>query len=254
MKKGFTKKEEKYLLDHRLEKPASDLAKEIGCSKSKVSHFFRKRGLKLPPEIREKFRVIKLTGRTTFTPEMDKFLIENYLTMPVKPLGEKIGKSYTGVMIRLRQLGLKIPKDLAAERKKIGWLRKGAPAFNKGMKQTEFLSPEAIQRTKKTRFKKGHIPHNVKPNGYERCTRNGYTEVRVSRGKYRFKHHLIYEKHYGKIPEGMLIRFKDGNTKNFAPSNLEAVSKLEHLQRNWLDYPAPLKKAIILTNKITKEL
>lgn len=252
-RRPFNQSEKEYLLHHRLQMPAADLAKELGCSKSKVASFFRRKGLKLPPEVREHFRTVKLKGRTSFTPEMDQFLMENYLTMPIKPLGEKIGKSFTGCMIRLRQLGLEIPQELREQRKRKGQRKKGEPSFNKGLKITEFMSKDAIARCSTTRFKKGCIPHNTKKIGHTRRSKDGYVQVKTAEG-YRFKHHLVYEKHFGKIPAGMMITFKDGNPGNLAPSNLEVITKKENLKRNWLELPPPLKKAIKLTNKITKEL
>lgn len=35
---------------------------------------------------------------------------------------------------------------------------KGVSPTNKGMKQEEYMSPEGLEKTKLTRFKKGHIP------------------------------------------------------------------------------------------------
>lgn len=253
MKKGFNQQEQEYLLANRLKKPSSDLAKDLGCSKSKVGSFFKRKGLTLPPEVREHFRTMKLRGRTSFTPEMDQFLIENYLTMPVKPLGEKIGKSYCGVMIRLKQLRLEIPPELREARKQKGQIKKGSVSFNKGKKQHEFMSPEAIARTKATRFQKGNLPHNTQPIGYESRNKDGYLMIKTTSGM-RYKHHVVYEQHHGKIPTGYVVRFKDGNLDNMDPNNLEAISKKEHLKKNWHEYPAPLKKAIRLTNKIKNSL
>ena len=46
--------------------------------------------------------------------------------------------------------------------------KKGDVPFNKGMKQSEWLSPDSIERTKATRFKKGNLPHNTRPLGHIR--------------------------------------------------------------------------------------
>lgn len=44
--------------------------------------------------------------------------------------------------------------------------KKGHTTFNKGKKMHEYMSQEAIERTKATRFKKGNIPPNHKPIGH----------------------------------------------------------------------------------------
>lgn len=43
--------------------------------------------------------------------------------------------------------------------------KKGQVSFNKGLKQTDYMTDAAIKKTKKTRFKKGQKPHNTKPIG-----------------------------------------------------------------------------------------
>lgn len=57
-------------------------------------------------------------------------------------------------------------------------------------------------------------------------TSNGFEETPVS------LHRAIYEKHYGKIPEGYHVHHKDGNPLNNDPSNLEAISTHQHLSEH----------------------
>lgn len=64
-------------------------------------------------------------GITTFTIEMDEFLKENYLKMPLKTMGKSIGKSDVGVRKRLSQLGLIIPPELIQKRVLDSRLKKG---------------------------------------------------------------------------------------------------------------------------------
>jgi hypothetical protein len=48
--------------------------------------------------------------------------------------------------------------------------KKGHVPFNKGLKQSEWMSPEAVAKTKATRFKKGQMPPTAMPLGYiSRC-------------------------------------------------------------------------------------
>ena len=66
-----------------------------------------------------------------------------------------------------------------------------------------------------------------KPIGYETSPdKRGRVYVKVGTpSEYRLKHHVLYEKHHGEIPENHVIKFKDGNDQNFAPENLIAVHR-----------------------------
>lgn len=112
--------------------------------------------------------------------------------------------------------------------------------WNKGMKQTDYMSLEMIEKTAKTRFQKGQDPHNTVPIGYERITQDGYVEVKVRHLKYgdsknknfELKQRLIYEKNFRPIPEGMIVEFLDGDKLNFEPSNLVLRTRQENMLRN----------------------
>lgn len=113
-----------------------------------------------------------------------------------------------------------------------GRFQKGHIPANKG------THPPSVGRMAETQFKKGHLPHNTKPIGYERVNRDGYIEVKIrmrpdrKTGKKNFapKHRLIWEKAYGPIPPGHNIVFLDGNKRNFALGNLACISKAENQQ------------------------
>lgn len=73
-------------------------------------------------------------------------------------------------------------------------------------------------------FKKGNIPHNHKPIGYEFLRSDGYIEIKVAEpNTWKLKHLYIYEKYKGKIPEGYNIIFLDQDKTNFNLDNLELV-------------------------------
>lgn len=63
--------------------------------------------------------------------------------------------------------------------------------------------------------------------GEERIGKRGMIEVRLasspykkSHSKWRGKHLLIWESLHGPIPEGHVVIFRDGDNRNFDPSNL----------------------------------
>jgi len=113
-----------------------------------------------------------------------------------------------------------------------GRFRKGHVPVNKGKKGVYAKGCE------KTWFKDGHMPHNTKPLGYERITRDGYIEVKVKmrpshpncNDNFKAKHRLIWEEVNGPIPEGYKLTFLDGNKQNFDIDNLTLITNAEHLE------------------------
>ena len=73
----------------------------------------------------------------------------------------------------------------------------------------------------------------IRPVGYEREVK-GYIIVKTalystkpsSKDNWKLKHQWIWEQtHNTKLPKGWVVRFKDGNTRNFEPSNLDALPR-----------------------------
>lgn len=113
---------------------------------------------------------------------------------------------------------------------------KGQEPSNKGRPISEWMTPEAIERTKATRFKKNGIPRNTRPMGFERVNVDGYIEVKVRerpdaehKSCFDLKHRLVYERAHGvKLTSDDVIVFLDGDKSNCDPSNLARLSHAEH--------------------------
>jgi hypothetical protein len=74
-------------------------------------------------------------------------------------------------------------------------------------------------------FKPGRMPQTWLPVGSETVDKNGYTKVKTRNPKtWKFKHRVIWEKAYGKIPRGHKVIFADGDRLNFDLDNLVLVS------------------------------
>jgi len=58
-------------------------------------------------------------------------------------------------------------------------------------------------------------------NGYIQCTD-------VEKNIYVYEHRYVWEKHYGSIPEGLVIHHKDGDRTNNTIINLELMTKQKH--------------------------
>ena len=132
-----------------------------------------------------------------------------------------------------------------------GRFEKGHATWNKGTK--------GLTKANVTSFKKGQKPHNYKPLGSERITKDGYCEIKVSDTgrRWRPKHVLIYEKHHGKVPKGSAVIFLDGDKRNFDIDNLYLVtrSQLAMLNKNSLiQKDADLTKTAINVVDLMKKI
>lgn len=116
-----------------------------------------------------------------------------------------------------------------------GCFQKGSAPWNKGMKQTEWCSAEGIEKSKRTRFQKGHKNKNEQPIGTIKKNADGYYYIKISnerkrKDRWQALHRYVWEKHNGAIPEGMIIVFKDKDKSNMDIDNLMMVSREEHVR------------------------
>lgn len=125
-----------------------------------------------------------------------------------------------------------------------GWYQKGHVPGNKGKKLEEYVTdPERAkairEKMAKTQFKKGHHPANELPIGSIVTNDEGYKlRKKQNEGglwnRWEFLHRAVWREHYGEIPEGMMIVFRDGDRANCDISNLMMISKQENAALNKL--------------------
>lgn len=127
--------------------------------------------------------------------------------------------------------------------------KKGHISWNK---DTHFT---AGGRSALTRFKKGNKPHTWKPIGYERVTKEGVLQRKITPRDFRAVHALIWEEAHGPIPRDHIVVFKDRNRRNFALSNLECISRSENMRRNsYHRYPKAIGLAIQLRGALIRSI
>lgn len=150
-------------------------------------------------------------------------------------VNEKFGTDFSATAIKQFRQRNKIKSGLT------GWFRKGRAPGNKGKKQSEFMGPEAIERTCATRFKKGRKPVNEMPVGS--IVENAYGYLLRKRSmegtqweRWEFLHRAVWEEHNGPLPDGMMVTFKDGNKLNCGIDNLMLVTRGENAVMNKLNY------------------
>lgn len=141
-------------------------------------------------------------------------------------VNEKFGTKYTKGQIKAFYGRNKLNSGLT------GRFEKGHVPANKG------THPPTRGRMAETQFKNGHLPHNTKPIGYERITRDGYIEVKIKmrpssplcNDNFVAKHYLVWEEANGPVPKGHKLTFLDGDKQNCSLDNLKLVTNAEHLE------------------------
>lgn len=188
-----------------------------------------------------------------FTKEEDKFLRDNYLTMPTKRMSDVLGRADSVAGQRMKLLGLVVPPEIIEQRKKDSRFKKGQTPPNKGKK----MPKELYKKCKATMFKKGTVPPNHQTVGYERMTIDGYTEIKTGEGlrMFRLKHRVEWEKVNGKIPKGMILVCKSDNKQDCSPSNWELITRAQNMQRNtYHNYPKEIANLIQLRGALNRQI
>ena len=206
------------------------LCTELGKSLSAVKSRARLLGLK---------RLFQ--SGSPWKPELVKQLIKLYPNKSNAEIASKLGLRETQIEPKAFLLGLSKTKEFMRERSAKTAFKKGHIPLNKGKKQVEYMSKEAIARTEGTRFQKGHLPHNaVGVNDgdirirHDHKNRGGkaYKYIRLALGKWYPLHQHNWETEKGKIPKGYCLWFTDGDTMNCDVSNLELITRAENMRRN----------------------
>ena len=198
---------------------------------------------------------------TPFTKQQERQIKKEFLLKPVQRLADELGCTYGRITRFLNRNNLEIPKALIEQRKLNSRRKKGDAPFNKGKKQIDYMTPEGIEKSKKTRFKKGRKPHNTNPQGNgaivlkkESCGRS-YQYIRIEEGVWELYHRVIWQKENGKIPENHLVSFKDNDPMNTNIENLELITMTENMYRNSKHkYPREIIPSLILIKQLKNKL
>jgi len=126
--------------------------------------------------------------------------------------------------------------------------------------------PETVQRARRGpnagHFEIGQEPHTTQPvgaiveDGYGYLKKKIRDDLRPTRLNWVYVHRMIWEQHYGPIPAGQNVCFKDGNKRNFDIDNLELVSDEDLGARNIYHnkYPKEVCQLIQLTGVLTRRI
>jgi hypothetical protein len=213
-------------------------------------------------------RAKKEKKRFRFSPEQLEELKRDYHNTRSADLADRFGCTVHAIYGASLRLGLKKDVEFIRETARNNFgenhpakryqIKKGTPPANKGKKQADYMTAGAIERTKATRFKTGHLPHNARPAGFERIDKDGYVLIKVpGRRKLVFKHRYVWEQQNGAIPEGFNIQFKDGDRRNCAIENLYMISRAEQMKEQnsfYVKYPEEVHELIRLKGVLKRQI
>ncbi len=161
--------------------------------------------------------------------------------------------------------------NLHSLRKRKGWktgrtgqFEKGAAPVNKGQKCPPGVGGRH-PNSRATQFRKGGLPHNYHGAGHERIdSKDGYVIIIVDETnpwtgaatRPVHKHRWLWEKANGPIPNGFVLKCRDGDKTNCDPSNWELIERglLPRLSgrfgRDYDHAPAELKPVFMTVAKL----
>lgn len=172
------------------------------------------------------------------TPEQHEFFVRHNAGMTQRGMAELMNKRF-GLHLTEQQINT-YRSNHHLSSGLTGCFPKGNIPWNKGKHY------QAGGRCAETQFKPGNMPHNHRPVGSERISKDGYIEVKVAEPKtWKGKHVVIWEQEHGPRPKGHKVIFADGNRLNFDPENLILVSSAELCRMNqngWVHPDAELTK------------
>lgn len=191
-----------------------------------------------------------------FSKKEDTFLKRNYKKIPAKRMSVILGRTESTARQRMKLLGIVVPPEIVQKFKDESRFKKGHISFNKGKKQTEFMSSESIERCKIGMFKKGHTSANKKPLGYMRITKDGYMEIKTQEPNvFEAYHRLMWEETFGSIPDGKIVRFVTKDKTNVHPFNLELIDRKINMEKNSIHaMPEDLRKAVQMMGALNRQI
>jgi hypothetical protein len=218
-----------------------------------------------------RMKLVKAERGFRFTREQLDELKRDYPATLNSVLAKRYGRSPDVIYNTAQRLGVKKDREFMRRVAKLNFtedhparkfqIKKGTVPVNKGKKQTEYMTPEAVERTKRTRFKKGHLPSGTLRDYAvtERRDSSGriYRHIRTGPARWVPYHRYLWEREYGKIPKGHNIRFRDGNPLNCAIDNLYLISRADQMRNEnsyQARYPEEIRQLIQLKGALTRQI
>jgi hypothetical protein len=178
----------------------------------------------------------KVPTRRRWAKEELEVVKKLYPEVSAKTIAKKLTRTVSGIYqqackMNVRPLTVRGGFQKAMRSNPATEFKKSHQPWNKGMKGLP-----SVGRMKETQFKKGQDPKNTLYdgaitihtdwNGHQDYLR--YKWIRISKGKWRMLHVVIWEHFYGPVPPGHIVVFADGDQMNCRLDNLRCISRAQH--------------------------
>lgn len=252
---------DEYIKEHYATGNTAEIAKHIGRTERHVRGRAHELGVKKLPQAKG------LRKSVLFTPEMDRILLEHYPHKTNREISEMLGgmkpRSFTpralalGVTKTKETLNRTYVEAMAATGKgRKGQFKKGNKPWNDGIKGY-------TTNGQRGHFKNGNKPPTWVPVGTERLSTNAKNRPDASRylrrkvaepDVWKLVHHIVWEDKFGPIPEGHVVIFKDGNSRNFDPDNLDCIPRKDLSLMNATKLPAEYLPIFHISRELEKAI
>lgn len=191
--------------------------------------------------------------------EQVRYVLDNCMKIPSKRMAANIGRSDTFVRGVLKRNNIVIPVDIINQFRKQTQFKKGLIPFNKGKKIQDYMSPESIERSAKTRFKKNDNKSVILPGTLSKRNHKGYIFwfIKYKNHKWMQYHRYVYQRHHNIDISDYNIQFIDGNTLNCNIDNLYKIKRSKQViinRQGGNKLPHFLQDTIYLKSKINKKI
>lgn len=237
-------------------------------------HLERDRGSVRAAAKRAGIDITATNRRINWTPELDAQLRELYLTRTGVEVADIMGLSINAVYSRATTLKLGKAPGFASETTRARWregrhensrkhqFRPGQTPHNKGVPQSDWMPEESRDRCAQTQFKRLPSPRaarNYKPIGSLRVNQ-GQLEKKMTDDpsipptmRWTPVARLVWEKAYGPVPKGRVVRFKEGRhtlkEAEITLDRLECISRRDNMLRNSYHTRYPKEVALLIQLK-----
>lgn len=216
--------------EYSLEEMAAELKTRFGIEKTKetLKALYSNRHLHTKPR---KGRTMPQSSK--FPVEMHAYIREIAPGRGYKEIAELINARFGEGTITWQSVQIYL-KNHKIKTGRTGHFEKGHVPWSKGKKIEEIIKdPEKRQFYYNSWFKPGHTPSNTLQVGTIVKNGEGYLlRKKQMEGKqwerWEMLHRAVWEEHHGKIPDGMMVTFKDGNKENCTIDNLELITRAEN--------------------------
>ncbi len=198
-----------------------------GKTESQIKSALQNHGIRCGRSHKERLVLNRLRR---FTPEQADFITKNYAGRSVADLTDLFNERFDDHKTKQQIKTFVHNRGIVSGR--TGFFEKGNVPHNKGRKGWQ-----AGGNSSKTRFKKGIRPHTWVPVGSERFSKEGIRQRKVtdtgpSRRDWKSVHSLLWEEHYGPVPKGHIVVFRNGDRADIRIDNLELITREENMRRN----------------------